>query len=173
MSRSESQVDEEDPPSIYRSARVMPQVEPTMVPPRPQVAPRLVQGCHLWARCHLWANQLAEDHGPEAAVAAEALADSVVTSPIAITRDLGRAREAYAKKSVAASRAAHDGSSSSITTTGSSSSCSFMSEGSATDLLPTREIILGMPDGATCGPEKHSNTPSKYIKSMVSVHTHT
>lgn len=97
------------------------------------------------------------------------------TSPVAMTRDLGRAREAFAKRGFAASRAAHDGrgSSSSMATTSTLSittSCSSASdEVSSGDLMPTREIMIGAPDGASCAPEDHSNTPSEYIKSMVRV----
>ena len=94
------------------------------------------------------------------------------TSPVAVTRDLGRAREAYAKRASAASRAAHGGSGLSITTTSASSiaaSIAASDGGSSGDLMPTREIMIGAPDGASCAPEDHSNTPSEYIKSMVRV----
>ena len=79
------------------------------------------------------------------------------TSHVAMTRDLGRAREAFAQRSVAASRAAHDGqgSSSSIATTSSSSittSCSSTSEGSSRDLMANRAITIGAPDSASCAP---------------------
>ena len=91
------------------------------------------------------------------------------TSPVAITRDLGRAREAYARRGSAASKAAHGGSASSIATTSTSSIAASIagSEGSSRDLMPSREIMIGAPDGASCATEKHSNTPSEYIKSMV------
>ena len=96
------------------------------------------------------------------------------TSSVGITRDLGRARDAYKKRGVEASRAAHDGvrpshelrrsSTSTDTATDTASSRSEISE-----LPPSDRYRPALPPivGTRRALEKHSNTPSEYIKSMV------
>ena len=97
------------------------------------------------------------------------------TTSVVITRDLGRARDAYKKKrGVEASRAAHDGvrpshelqrsSTFSDTATDTASSRSEISE-----LPPSDRYRPALPPivGTRRALEKHSNTPSEYIKSMV------
>ena len=96
------------------------------------------------------------------------------TTSVVITRDLGRARDAYKKRGVEASRAAHDGvrpshelqrsSTFSDTATDTASSRSEISE-----LPPSDRYRPALPPivGTRRALEKHSNTPSEYIKSMV------
>ena len=87
------------------------------------------------------------------------------------TRDLGRAREAYTKRSAEASRAAHDGvaphelrRSSSTDTDTATDTASSRSE--ATELTPYRPALPPIV-GSRRALERHSSTPSEYVKSMV------
>ena len=92
------------------------------------------------------------------------------TTSVVITRDLGRARDAYKERGVEASRAAHDG----VRPSHELQRSSTFSD-TATDTASSRSEISELPSPERYRPivgtrrslEKHSNTPSEYIKSMV------